>query len=57
VWNPLYLRLDAAVKAMAQEFGVQSSEIMDRDADNLATRAALVETHIVAQTKAFLAQV
>ncbi len=57
VWNPLYLRTDAAVKAMAQEYGVKEGDILDRDSENLATRAALVETHIIKQTKTFLQQV
>ena len=57
VWNPLYMRADAAVKAMAQEYGVKEGDILDRDSDNLATRAALVETHVIKQTKEFLEKV
>jgi hypothetical protein len=57
VWNPLYLRTDAAVKALAAEYGVREGEILDREADNLATRAVLVETHVIKQTKDFLEQV
>jgi hypothetical protein len=57
VWNPLYLRTDAAVKAMAAEYGVREGEILDRDVGNLATRAVLVETHVIKQTKDFLERV
>jgi hypothetical protein len=57
VWNPLFLRTDAAVKALAAEYGVREGEILDRESDNLATRAVLVETHVIKQTKEFLEQV
>ena len=45
------------MKALAAEYGVREGEILDRESDNLATRAVLVETHVIKQTKEFLEQV
>jgi multiple RNA-binding domain-containing protein 1 len=55
VWNTLFVRSDAAVAAAAAALGVGRGELLDRDASNLAVRAALAETKVVADTKQFLA--
>jgi multiple RNA-binding domain-containing protein 1 len=54
VWNTLFVRSDAAVAAAAAALGVARGELLDRDASNLAVRAALAETQVVADTKRFL---
>ena len=48
---------NAVAEAMAERLKVDKSDLLDRDADSMAVRLALAETHIVAETKDFLAQV
>jgi hypothetical protein len=55
VWNTLFVRSDPAVAAAAAALGVERGAVLDVDARNLAVRAALAETRVVADTKAFLA--
>ena len=55
VWNALFMRADAAVAVAAARAGTSAGEVMDRDADNLAVRAALGETAIIEETKTWLA--
>lgn len=42
---------------MADKYGVSKSEILDRDAKNMAVRVALGETAIIAETKQLLEKV
>jgi len=54
-WNTLFLRSDAVAGAMATDYGVSKSEILDAEADgSMAVRMALGETHVVAENKRFL---
>jgi len=53
-WNTLFLKQDAVVDAMTEEYGVEKSEILDATASSMAVRVALGETRAIADTKAFL---
>jgi multiple RNA-binding domain-containing protein 1 len=52
--NPIYLRTDTVVGALADRYGVKKSDILDRDASNMAVRVALGETQVIAETREFL---
>ncbi|KAI8816731.1 uncharacterized protein EV422DRAFT_561394 [Fimicolochytrium jonesii] len=53
-WNSLFMNSDAVAEAMAKKLGVRKSEILNPDAENMAVRLALAETHIIAETKKYL---
>ena len=53
-WNSLFMNPDSVADAMAKKLGVKKSDILDRDADNVAVRLALAETNIINETKQFL---
>lgn len=54
-WNSLFIRADTVLDAIAAQLGVDKAQIMDvRSSDNLATRLAVAETHLVQETKAYL---
>ncbi|KAJ3375888.1 hypothetical protein GGF31_003093 [Allomyces arbusculus] len=55
-WNSLYMASDAVAGAMAAKLGVGKADILDRDADNMAVRLALAETHVISETKTYLAE-
>lgn len=50
-WNTLFMRADTVAAAVAAHFGVSKSELLDREAGDLAVRMALGETHVIAETK------
>lgn len=50
-WNSLYMRSDTVVENIARKYGVSKSDLLDREADDLAVRIALGETQIIAETK------
>ncbi|XP_077244389.1 nucleotide/nucleic acid binding protein [Tasmannia lanceolata] len=50
-WNSLFMRLDTVVENIARKYGVSKSDLLDREADDLAVRIALGETHVIAETK------
>ncbi|RYG42819.1 hypothetical protein EON68_01315, partial [archaeon] len=54
VWNSLFIRADTTVSAMAEKLGIKQSDVLDRDASNMAVRLALAETQIISETKEFL---
>ena len=54
-WNPVYIRVDTAVTALANQFNMKKGEILDSQANNMAVRVALGEAHVLAETKKFLA--
>lgn len=54
VWSSLFIRADVTVAAMAERLGVSRSDVLDRDASNVAVRMALAETALVAETREFL---
>ena len=57
-WNLLFVSANAATDALASEMGVDKRELLDTaNADsNLAVRVALTETHIIKNTKQWLAK-
>ncbi|XP_047321767.1 multiple RNA-binding domain-containing protein 1 [Impatiens glandulifera] len=54
-WNSLFMRPDTVVENIARKFGVSKSDLLDREADDLAVRIALGETQVLADTKRGLA--
>ncbi|WOK94731.1 multiple RNA-binding domain-containing protein 1 [Canna indica] len=50
-WNTLFMRPDTVVENIARKHGIRKSELLDREADDLAVRIALGETHVIAETK------
>ncbi|KAF3328058.1 multiple RNA-binding domain-containing protein 1 [Carex littledalei] len=50
-WNSLYMRPDTVVENIARKHGISKSELLDREADDLAVRIALGETQIIAEMK------
>ncbi|KAF5185014.1 Multiple rna-binding domain-containing protein [Thalictrum thalictroides] len=50
-WNSLFLRSDTVVENIARKYGVSKSELLDREADDIAVRIALGETQVIADTK------
>ena len=56
-WNSLFMRQDTVAAAVAAHFGVSKSDLLSRDAgDSPAVRMALGEAHVIAATKAALAE-
>ncbi|RHN72215.1 putative nucleotide-binding alpha-beta plait domain-containing protein [Medicago truncatula] len=43
-WNSLFMRPDTIVENVARKYGVSKSDLLDREADDLAVRIALGET-------------
>jgi multiple RNA-binding domain-containing protein 1 len=55
-WNPLFMRSDAVGEAMAERYGMDKREILDTEGGaSLAVRLAQGETHLLAQTREWLA--
>ncbi|GFP95542.1 multiple RNA-binding domain-containing protein 1, partial [Phtheirospermum japonicum] len=50
-WNSLFMRTDTVVENVARKFGVSKSELLDREANDVAVRIALGETEVIAETK------
>lgn len=50
-WNSLFMRPDTVVENIARKFGVNKSDLLDREADDLAVRIALGETQVISETK------
>jgi len=53
-WNLLYVSATSAADAVAAQLGVKKSELLGKDATNSAVTAALTETSVIQQTKAWL---
>lgn len=53
-WNSLFMRPDTVAEAIAEHYGVQKRDLMDRDASDLGVRMALGETQVINKTKAEL---
>eukprot|EP00123_Amoebidium_parasiticum_P001003 comp11963_c0_seq2/m.6654 comp11963_c0_seq2/g.6654 ORF comp11963_c0_seq2/g.6654 comp11963_c0_seq2/m.6654 type:complete len:788 (-) comp11963_c0_seq2:24-2387(-) len=53
-WNSLFMRSDTVAAALAEKLKVAKSDILSRDADSMAVRMALGETHIIQETKQYL---
>ncbi|KAI9091630.1 hypothetical protein K1719_028073 [Acacia pycnantha] len=50
-WNSLFMRSDTVVENIARKYGVSKSDLLDREADDIAVRIALGETQVIAETK------
>ncbi|KAK7385142.1 hypothetical protein VNO78_30854 [Psophocarpus tetragonolobus] len=50
-WNSLFMRPDTIVENIARKYGVNKSDFLDREADDLAVRIALGETQVISETK------
>ncbi|TKY56107.1 RNA-binding protein 19 [Spatholobus suberectus] len=50
-WNSLFMRPDTVVENIARKYGVNKSDLLDREADDLAVRIALGETQVISETK------
>lgn len=50
-WNSFFMRSDTVVENIARKYGVNKSDLLDREADDLAVRMALAETQVIAETK------
>lgn len=55
-WNSFYMRQDTVVENIARKNGISKSELLHREADDLAVRIALGETHVIAETKKYLSR-
>lgn len=53
-WNTLFMSSDAVAESMANRMDISKGELLDRDADNMAVRLALAETHIIQETVQYL---
>lgn len=53
-WNSMFIRSDTVLSAMAEQLGVSKADILNPANDNLATRLATAETHLIADTKSML---
>ncbi|KAJ6388412.1 hypothetical protein OIU77_026896 [Salix suchowensis] len=50
-WNSLFFHHDTVIENIARRHGVSKSDLLDREADDLAVRVALGETQVIAETK------
>ncbi|KAL6499992.1 hypothetical protein OROGR_027902 [Orobanche gracilis] len=52
-WNSLFMRPDTmmVVENISRKYGVSKSDLLDREADDLAVRIALGETQVITDTK------
>ncbi|KAJ6843516.1 multiple RNA-binding domain-containing protein 1 [Iris pallida] len=50
-WNSLFMRPDTVVENIARKHGISKSDLLEREADDLAVRIALGETQVIAETK------
>ncbi|KAK9149967.1 hypothetical protein Syun_008276 [Stephania yunnanensis] len=50
-WNSFFMRPDTVVENIARKYGLSKSDLLDSEADDLAVRIALGETHVIAETK------
>lgn len=50
-WNSFFFHHDTVIENIARRHGVSKSDLLDREADDLAVRVALGETQVIAETK------
>ncbi|GJN01790.1 hypothetical protein PR202_ga19087 [Eleusine coracana subsp. coracana] len=64
-WNSFYMRqdtiwfsfrFDLVVENIARKNGISKTELLDREAGDLAVRIALGETHVISETKKYLSR-
>ncbi|XWS16066.1 hypothetical protein CRYUN_Cryun34aG0053500 [Craigia yunnanensis] len=54
-WNSLFMCPDTVAENIFRKYGVSKSELLDREANDLAVRIALGETQVISETKKALA--
>ncbi|TKW06506.1 hypothetical protein SEVIR_7G245000v4 [Setaria viridis] len=55
-WNIFYMRQDTVAENIARKNGISKSQLLDREADDLATRLALGEAYVIGETKKYLSR-
>ncbi len=50
-WNMLFMRADTVADAAAAAHDMTKADLLDADAESMAVRLALAETHVIEQTK------
>eukprot|EP00252_Welwitschia_mirabilis_P000424 TRINITY_DN10427_c0_g1_i2.p1 TRINITY_DN10427_c0_g1~~TRINITY_DN10427_c0_g1_i2.p1 ORF type:complete len:872 (+),score=224.55 TRINITY_DN10427_c0_g1_i2:175-2790(+) len=55
-WNSLFMHPDTVAENVARKFKISKSELLNPEADDLAVRMALGETHVIAETKKALSE-
>ncbi|CAN6236209.1 unnamed protein product [Urochloa humidicola] len=55
-WNIFYMRPDTVVEYIARKNGISKSELLDREANNLAAVIALAEAQVTAETKKYVSR-
>ena len=55
-WNMLFMRADTVADAAAASHKMSKGELLDADAESMAVRMALAETHVIEATKQRLAE-
>lgn len=53
-WNYLFMNQNAVVTNISNKLNIDKSELLNRDASNLAINVAAMETHIINETKEWL---
>ncbi|KYQ94283.1 RNA-binding region RNP-1 domain-containing protein [Tieghemostelium lacteum] len=53
-WNALFMRSDAIISSLSERYKISQGEILDTEAQDMAVRMTLMETHIINETKKFL---
>ena len=56
-WNTLFMASDAVAESISNKLNIPKSELLSKDADNVAVRLALAESQILIETKKFFQQV
>ena len=54
-WNSLYMNPDAVLSSVADRLGVSKAELLDPTSSDAAVKQAHAETHVIQETKAYLA--
>ena len=55
-WNYLFMNSSAVVSNISNTLNIDKSELLNRDASNLAVNVATMETHIINETKDWLTE-
>jgi multiple RNA-binding domain-containing protein 1 len=55
-WNTLFINADTVTNATAAKYGIEKSDIFNREIDNMAVRQTLSETQLINETKTFLSE-
>jgi len=53
-WGMLYMNSDAVVSSVADRLNISKADILNPESESAAVKLALVETHIIAETKSYL---